>query len=103
MTHPDQREFMVGDEVVVAQRGDEAAWSGRVVRGCCSEHVYVERPTRSTEWRHVNVGRLTHVRADARAASMDALDEALFACKDAGWTAADVVAHIAGHDISEDD
>lgn len=36
-----------------------------------------------------------------RRAALDALDEALFRCVDEGFTAAEVVAHIAGHEIAE--
>lgn len=39
---------------------------------------------------------------DPRAVAYARLDEALFACVDAGISLADLLAHIAGHEISED-
>lgn len=96
-----QTKPLVGAEVRVTQPG-VPPWHGKVWKGCCSEHVFVERPVPATERLSVDVRHLEVVTPlEPKAAAMDKLDEALFACEDAGWTADEVIAHIAGHGISD--
>lgn len=58
-------QWPVGTEVIV--RGDHETYRGRVVRGCCSEHVFVERPKLGVERRLELVARLTRAPAEPEA------------------------------------
>lgn len=79
----DEPQWPVGTEVIV--RGDHETYRGRVVRGCCSEHVFVERPKLGVERRLESVIRLTRAPAELEADDLrrqrDELLEAIEACE----------------------